>query len=446
MELTIRPTYKQHLAYQALSDSSTKSIVYGGAAGGGKSWIGCEWLLTMCIRFPKSRWFIGREELKRLRESTLMTFFKVSSYHGTGQMWSYNAQDHYIKFYNGSRIDMLELKYLPSDPMFERYGSMEFTGGWIEEGGEVHYSAYDVLKTRIGRCMNDVYGLNPAKLLITCNPKKNWIYFDFYKPHRENALPPERRFIKSLVTDNPYIESQYIENLRSIGDKTTKERLLFGNFEYDDDPAALLHYDSIIDMFAGGNNNTGEMYITCDVARYGNDKTVIFVWDGYVLVDYKIMLKSSVKEVANSLYILAAKYNIPPSRIVADEDGVGGGVVDIVGCKGFVNNSSPMQIVVDGRIIPENFENLKAQCTFKMCDDINAYRINLSILNNTEHKDMIIEEAEQVKQRDMDKDGKKRIMPKEKVKEIIGRSPDYWDAIMMRKYFDLAPVFDYGFG
>ena len=55
-----------------------------------------------------------------------------------------------------------------------------------------------------------------------------------------------------------------------------------------------------------------------------------------------------------------------------------------------------------------------------------------------ETKDMIVEELEQVKQFNMDKDGKKRIIPKDKVKELIGRSPDYSDLLMMRMWFSLG--------
>ena len=55
-----------------------------------------------------------------------------------------------------------------------------------------------------------------------------------------------------------------------------------------------------------------------------------------------------------------------------------------------------------------------------------------------ETKDMIVEELEQVKQFNMDKDGKKRIIPKDKVKKLIGRSPDYSDLLMMRMWFALG--------
>jgi len=42
MDLNIRPTKKQHLAYLALNDPSRDEIFIGGGAGGGKSWLICE--------------------------------------------------------------------------------------------------------------------------------------------------------------------------------------------------------------------------------------------------------------------------------------------------------------------------------------------------------------------------------------------------------------------
>ena len=49
------------------------------------------------------------------------------------------------------------------------------------------------------------------------------------------------------------------------------------------------------------------------------------------------------------------------------------------------------------------------------------------------------EEMEQVKQKDIDKDGKITLIGKEVVKQYIGRSPDEWDSIMMRYFFELEP-------
>ncbi len=55
--------------------------------------------------------------------------------------------------------------------------------------------------------------------------------------------------------------------------------------------------------------------------------------------------------------------------------------------------------------------------------------------------DIVSEEMQQVKLKDIDKDGKLSVIPKDKIKENIARSPDDWDSIMMRMYFDLEQEF-----
>lgn len=435
MVATIKPSPKQHQAYQKLQDKTIKYLLFGGAAGGGKSWLGCEWLITSCYFYPGTKWFIGREELKRLRDSTLLTFFKVCKHHGINPdlEFKYNGQDHYIEFNNGSRIDLLDLKYLPSDPLYERYGSVEYTGGWIEEGGEVNFGAFDILKTRVGRQLNDKYNLT-SKILITANPKKNWIYSTIYKPFENGTLPKEYAFIKALVQDNPYMESNYIDNLHELKDKTKKERLLYGNWNYDDDPAKLMEYDNITNLFTNtfitGIGDEG--FISADIARFGDDLTVIMVWKGWRVVEIKSYEKTSIVDSIRIITNIAEKYKIPRSHIIVDEDGLGSGVVDGLGCKGFVANSTPIE--VKGK--KENYNNLKSQCYFILSEKVNNNEIYIDC-KDTSIVEKITEELEVVKQKDIDKDNKMAVISKDKVKALIGRSPDYSDCLMMRSYLDI---------
>ncbi|PTX14437.1 hypothetical protein C8N40_111102 [Pontibacter mucosus] len=428
------PTPKQLEAYGKLKDSQIKTLVYGGAAGGGKSWLGCEWLLQCCHYIPGSRWFIGREELKRIRQSTVITFYKVAKSHGFTDFFL-NGQDNFIGFGNGSRIDLLDLRYMPSDPLYERFGSLEYTGGWIEEGGEVDFGAYDTLKTRIGRHLNAELNLKPI-LLVTCNPKKNWLYTEIYRPFKEGKLPEQVAFIQAYVQDNPYITRDYIEQLENTKDKAKKERLLFGNWEYDDDPAALCEYDKITDLFSNDFDTLkGQKYITADVARLGSDKICIGLWDGW-RVKVKTFEKLRITESYEYIKRLQQENQVPLSHVICDEDGVGGGLVDMLGCKGFINNSRALPNPNAAGNEPENYENLQAQCAFRLAERINSNGLFIENASPKEQEE-ITEELEVLKQKHVDRDGKKGIVGKEDVKKLIGRSPDYRDMLLMREWFAL---------
>lgn len=438
MEITLRPTAKQHEAYEALSNPEIDEVYLGGGAGGGKSWWLCESRLLNAIRYPGYKSFIGREELKRLMQSTYVTWTKVCKFHNIPEgMWKLNGQYNYIEFTNGSRIDLLDLKFLPTDPLFERFGSLEYTDGAIEEAGEVHYMALDVLRSRVGRHLNKEFKIRPT-LAITFNPKKNWLYTRIYKPFKEGTLPKNIKFIQSLYTDNPHTADEYGQQLARITDIANRQRLKDGNWEYDNDPTALMSYDNIVDLFTNTVESSEEKYMTVDVARFGGDKITIKLWKG--LKCYKIIVKQKqgTDVTASDIKMIERDEQIPRSHIVIDEDGVGGGVLDQVpGAKGFMGNATPF---VDTRTEkPENFQNLRAQCSYKLAEYVNQHKMAI-VCEDQNIKDMIVEELENIKSKDADKEGKKKIISKDEVKEVIGRSPDFSDNLMMRMYFEYDHV------
>ena len=428
----INSTPKQKEAFKYLLDSKTKTIIYGGAAGGGKSFLGCFWLFTMAMSYPETRYFIGREELKRIRQSTIVTWAKLCKMIGFSD-YKINGQDNYILFSNGSHIDLLDLRYLPSDPLYERYGSIEYTGGWIEEGGETNFGAYDTLKTRVGRHLNKELSITP-KIFITCNPKKNWLYSEFYIKFKNNSLPDNVKFIQAFVQDNPHLTADYIDNLLSTKDKSKKERLLYGNWEYDDDPSALFQYDNIQNAYSNeyAVQSIEKKYITCDVARFGKDKSVIMVWKGYHCYRIIEIDKNKINDLAHKIKDIARQEFIPMSQVICDEDGVGGGVVDILGCKGFIANSTPVMRKSD----KQNFNSIKSQCAFSLAQKFedNKYYIQC----DKSKQEIISEELEVVKNAGFDDDNKQRINSKKDQKELLGRSPDYFDTINMREWFDVT--------
>ena len=389
----------------------------------------------MRLKYPNTRGLIGRAVLKTLKETTLVSFFQIAKMQGleANKHFKFNAQSSTIEFPNGSTILLKDLYSYPSDPNFDELGSLEITDAFIDEANQVDDKARNIIKSRI-RFQLDQNDLVP-KILYTCNPAKNWTYSEFYKPEQEGTISKNKKFITSLIDDNPYISKHYKENLLTL-DSVSKERLLFGNWEYLDDPAQLIDYDKILDSFTNTFVPIGDSFITCDVARFGNDSTVIGIWSGFRVRFYQFNGKSVV-EVAELINNFATEHKVPTSNIVCDEDGVGGGVVDILRCKGFVNNSSPLVNPVTRQ--KENFDNLKSQCYFKLADMVN--KAELYIQADGKQKQIIIQELEQVKQKSVDNDMKKGVIPKDKVKAAIGRSPDFSDCLAMRMFFEYLPRF-----
>jgi hypothetical protein len=431
------------MAWDVLSDNETKFLLWGAGAGSGKSYLGCSWETMMCYQYPGSKWFVGRKELKRLMGSTFITFMKLFKDLKIPESdWKLNGQYNYIEFRNGSRIDLLDLASKPQDPLFERFGSLEYTGGWIEEAGEVEFLAFDTLKSRIGRHLNDSFGLTPAKMLLTCNPTQNWLYRVFYKPFRAGTLPPDYAFIQALHEDNPHLDSTYASNLESMTDYVMKARLLRGVWEYVEGDLSLIKYDSLLDMFTNAPVFSPDLYLTADVARYGGDRIVYGIWRGLDLTEIIWKQRQGIDQTITDIRTILFEKRIPYSHVVIDEDGVGGGVIDALkGVKGFVGNSAPLRkkhpVTGVYEEQKDNYQNLRSQCLFMIADYLNDHKISASAKITEDTREWIIEELQQIKRKNPDADTKLAVIPKEDIKDALGRSPDFADMIMMRMYFEL---------
>ncbi|RYY00790.1 hypothetical protein EON78_00060 [bacterium] len=425
MELTL----KQSLVLDLLEDDKHTELIFGGGAGGGKSIVGCYWILKHAVKYPNSRWLIGRSKLKALKETTLNSFFDVCKIQGLkpNEHFNYNQQSGIIKLFNGSEIILKDLFSYPSDPNFDGLGSLEITGAFVDECNQISERAWLVLKSRI-RYKLDEFGIIP-KLLGTCNPSKNWVYSNFFKPFKDGQLEQYKAFTQALVTDNPNISQHYIDNLKTL-DKASKERLLLGNWDYNNDPTALLTYEQILDLFTNNHviSDPSKKAITADIAMQGADKMVITYWSGFVAEKINVIPKADGKQVVDAIEKMAITYEVPKSRIVYDADGVGafvGGYLQ--GAKAFNNGSKALN--------NENYKNLKTQCIYKWSERAATGGYYIKDATN---KQNIITELEQLKRANIDNDtGKLEVVSKDVIKSIIGLSPDFSDSLIMREFLEL---------
>jgi len=431
---------KQKDCARAWLDDSISDIAYGGGKGGGKSYIGCSLIAGDALMYPDTFYFVARKKLADLRKFTLPSFQEVFSAFGiTEKYYKFNGQDNYIQFYNKSRIYFLDAKFLPSDPQYMRFGSMQMTRGWIEEAGEFELECKNNLQASIGRYNNIKYKLSP-KLLMTCNPAKNFLYPDYYKPHFENKIEDHRKFIQALPSDNKMLPENYVAGLLKILSPNEIQRLIYGNWEFDDNPYSLFDYTDILGIFTNEFVlPTEQRYMTCDIAYTGSDKFVIILWAGFVVKKVIAIDKIDDTMVSNKIHELRIQYGIPLKNVIYDADGLqtftrhSTKSGNLLGATPFNNGGTPVK--VSGKT--ESFKNLKAQCYYLFAD---AVKNNELFIEDKTYRKQIIEELEQINRQPLLDDGKIAMEKKDDVRKRFGRSPDFADALMMRYFFEIKGV------
>jgi len=104
---------KQKEAAKAWCDPAVTDIVYGGAKGGGKSYLGAALIFGNALLYPGTRYFIARKQLNDLRKHTIPTIDKVFEDWGIDQKkyLKFNGQDNTYHLNNGSTVLLIEAKY-----------------------------------------------------------------------------------------------------------------------------------------------------------------------------------------------------------------------------------------------------------------------------------------------------------------------------------------------
>ncbi len=412
-------TEKQIECFNFLSDTNTNIILYGGQANMGKSWLISFFLLSQCLQYPGSVHALCRKRLKTLKVSTLITFKKCAKEYGITQ-YKINYNDNIIYFDNGSKIFLLNVEYRPSDPLGEFLGGMEFTSVVIDEVPEIPQTYFEVLFVRIREKL-DQFGLS-KKLLCTCNPSGGWTREYFYDRWLKNQLPNNIKFVNTVGSVNPFRDKNYKEGLSLLSESSFR-RLEMGDWDFANFNDKLFDFDKLEKVFSGLDHGKSEYFISADIARFGEDSTVICVWLGLKLIEVIQLYKSDTVNSSETIRKKMNEYNIPRNKVIVDSDGLGAGVADQLRCIGFNNGAKPLK--------GERFHNIKSQMYFK-CSKID-WSIDTSI--NEEYKKRIRTELDAI--RDTSDELKYRINSKDEQKNILKNiSPDFSDAIMMRFYFE----------
>lgn len=240
---------KQSLAFL----SPATEILYGGAAGGGKSYLLRVSAIDWCLEIPGIQVYLFRRTLPDLRDNHLRgptSFFVMLEKGLKSKQINYRAQENEFEFPYGS---VLHLCYCDSENDVEKYRGAEIHVLLMDELTHFTEYQYRFLRSRVriaGLEMPETKGIrgNLRKKLprIECasNPGSighAWVKRTFITPKAPMEIwrvtPDEggmlRQFIPAKLSDNPFLtkdDPQYADRLRGLGSDSLVRAMLEGDW------------------------------------------------------------------------------------------------------------------------------------------------------------------------------------------------------------------------
>ena len=224
MKMKLRLTKKQ----KAFIDTRESEVLFGGAAGGGKSYGQVADALLFALKYPKSKQLILRRTFAELDKSLIR--LALSLY--PKEIYSFNQSSHTGRFVNGSIIDF---GYCAGELDVYQYQSAEYDVIRFDELTHFTESQYIYLISRV-RGANSY----PKQVKSTTNPGgigHGWVKARFVDP--SSAGEPfiggdglERIFIPSLLSDNKFLEEgdpEYRKRLLALPERE-RRALLYGDW------------------------------------------------------------------------------------------------------------------------------------------------------------------------------------------------------------------------
>lgn len=273
------------------------------------SFLGSAWLVSSCLRWSDMRMVVARQTLKSLRESTWNTILSIVKTWGLEEDVNYRVDNLHgeMIFWNDSKIIMKELADTLIDPDFNRLGSSEYSGAFVDEVSQISQKAIDVLGSRIRWKVESTTKV--PKLLMSTNPCLGWVRDRFVLDENGNDVicAPGDRYLPFSVFDNPdeAFRRSYLVALDNIKDVATKERLKYGNWNWVDtnDAAAYWNFDGAKHLVTGLKD-----------CVYDPTAPIILSWD-FNVMPYLSTLSIQIDYNEKKVYVIEENLGKPEDKL-----------------------------------------------------------------------------------------------------------------------------------
>lgn len=418
---------RQLKAYDTLMADGVTELLYGGAKGGGKSVLGCYWAMLKALaliqefslsarRYPIPVAWMGRARAVDFLDTTLETWKRFIP----SDLYQLRSGDREIVIGDAVKIDY---GGLDSEDQIRKFNSAEYAYIFVDQAEETTRDTVATLRATRRLRINDRRPAGGYKALFTANPAKCWLKDEFItKP------AADQRFVRALPRDNPWLDERYIDELRRA----------FGHR-----PELLAAYlDGSWDEFEGSDQLIRESWVlaargrkffpeitfkvvVCDVARYGDNETVIYDLEDTQIKRAEIFGQKDTMYTANKVFLHVREHGKGgPCLVVIDTCGVGGGVAD--------------------RLVEMGVDVLQLNGSEKAGDSVQFYNLRAEVWWTAGQMfaegDVACEWEDEGLVRDLCtptyffKNGRVLVQDKDEIKKDLGRSPDRGDAYVMGLY------------
>ena len=391
--------------------------LYWGGRAGGKSYAFADCIL---LKARMSNLFIAcvREIQESIRDSVHKLLCDRINYYGFDDFKVYD--DKIENIVTGSKFVFKGLR----DQDKQKIKSLEGVDiCWVEEGQSITKGSWEVLDPTIRKEGSEIW--------ISMNREEEndpiW---------KAVAAKPDDRtlVVKVNYYDNPHCP----EEMKYLAEKCKQENL--DDYEHiwlgapvNQGSTKLIAVKDVMKAFEQKmSNSTSPLVVGVDIARFGDDKTVLCFRRGRYCFDMKEYSGLDTVALANLLTKVIKEST--PARVFLDLGNTGAGVYDILVDRGYAKIVRGVNFGAKA-INDDRYANKRAE----MWDSANQWlksELPVQLVNNDELLDDLCSVNKQY-----DIKGRLQLEPKEKVKERIGRSPDKADAFVLTF---AEPVYDNG--
>ena len=375
-------------------------VAWGGR-GSGKSW-GFASLLLQKLTASPHRLLCCREIQKSLAESSYRLMLDTIN---RLELRGWTITKETLEHENGSKVIFRGLKDLRASNAIK---SLEgYSLAWIEEGQTISAESLQMLLPTIR--------MEGSEIWASLNPDTE------EDPINKLMTRPGAVVVKCNWNDNPWFTERMRLEMEADFRYNPDEAAHVWNGEYRKQADnAVMSRVAVREAMEREADTEGDVQIAADIARYGDDSSVIAMRKGLRMIGLKELKNKSLVELADAIEREAGCDH--GMKIKIDETGVGAGVVDLLRARGYrevigINFGSKAQD-------SDKFSDLPSEmwCTFPIGE--------VSLMDN----DRLFHELTD-RRYSYDSRARRQVESKDAYKSRnSGKSCDYADAVLMLYY------------